>query len=646
MAIATGQITISDLYDGVPGETGPQGPSGNPGAIGVNTDGPTILVSGFDADGVFGAPTGIIHTGTSRYRLEATSYTVAASGQGYILACASGAVRFATLVAGTAGATSNLVWKDFNTGVETTSDAVIGCFTVESGVLSKAEIFPALSPERFIRSHFMEILRDSDATGGQLQDLAAALGADRILQTVVAMEAFIRSLWVSRLQSELFATDAYGYPSTGFCLDGISGIAKIASLMAKNADIAGRFNSDGFRTIDKVAGTVIPVATIPPTIYRYSEMCDLIASTDGRGAVSGTIEGFAFTRATRRLGQRVLLHANGSASDTITAAGGDKDPTILSRVSPLRLFGDSFFVQWNLGYSASFANRKLWRTKPGQTADQVFSDLEYQVNVGTEEAPEYVHPERTAGELWSSGSGSGDYAGSYGIDTARPDITVWVFSGALWGSATASSSYLRVWTNQAFTGLVLTNADAAYSVVAFQPDAFYPSASKAFSVGAVNQDSASMKKYRSGTALYDLFAAIPVGTNSAATGTVLIDGVSYAVTRLRKDEDRIVFFTGTQEVHVRKFISGTSIGAHTDLAITAQIVLGAMDGGIESMWVVPWAHAVYDIGQTAKRFRSMYLSGEMVSGSIQTGSVSASSVSAPTVNALGTTNKVYGAVFN
>jgi riboflavin synthase alpha subunit len=101
---------------------------------------------------------------------------------------------------------------------------------------------------------------------------------------------------------------------------------------------------------------------------------------------------------------------------------------------------------------------------------------------------------------------------------------------------------------------------------------------------------------------------IPVGTNSAATGVISVDGTSYTVTRLRKDDDRLVFFTGTQEVHVRKFVNGTDIGVYTDLAITTQVVLGAMNGGIESMWIVPWAHATYDIGQTLKRFRSLYLS--------------------------------------
>lgn len=645
--IAVGQITISILLDGTPGTQGPAGPAGNPGAIGVNIDGSTILVSGFNSEGEFGYPTGIIYLGTSKYQLDEANYTVTSSGQGYILANASGVVRFAKLVAETEGSasTSRMVWKDFNSGTEITSDAVIGQFKVESLQVTKAEITPPLSLDQFIRSQFMEILRNSDASEQQLQNMAMAMGADRIFQTIVAIDAFIKSLWVSRLESEIYSTDANGYPNTGFHLDGVTGIAKIASLMAKNADIFGRFNSDGFRTIDKVTGTTVPAITISPTIYKYSEMCDLIPSTDDRGSVSGTIEGYSFTLATRRINQRVCLHSNGAASSTITAAGGDKDPTILNRITPMRLFGDNFYVQWHIDYSGNFANRKLWRTKPGQTAGQVFSDLEYQVNIGTEEAPQYVYPERTAGELWSSGSGSGDYAGSYGIDTARPDVTVWVFSGALWGSATATSNYLHVWTNQAFNGLVLSNGDSSYTVVGFQPDAYYLASSKSFSVGSTNQDSAMMKKYRSGTDFYNSFSSIPVGTNSAATGVIRVDGTSCTVTRLRKDEDRLVFFTGTQEVHVRKFINGTTIGVYTDLAITTQVILGAMNGGIESMWIVPWAHATYDIGQTSKRFRSLYLSGELVSGSVQATTIAATSLIG-TVNASGTTNKVWGAVFN
>jgi len=116
------------------------------------------------------------------------------------------------------------------------------------------------------------------------------------------------------------------------------------------------------------------------------------------------------------------------------------------------------------------------------------------------------------------------------------------------------------------------------------------------------------------------------------------------------EDGRIVFFTGTEELQVRKFVNGTGTGVYTDLAITTSIVLGAMAGGIESMWIVPWSHASYDIGQTAKRFRSLYLSGEVVSGSLSATTVSATTISGTTVNgnvnAQGTPNKVWGAVFN
>jgi hypothetical protein len=624
----------------ITGEPGVQGPSGNPGAIGVNVVGSTIMVAGFDGEGQFGVPTGIVYVGSSRYVLNEASYTVTSSGQGYILASASGAVLFARLVAETEGSasTSRMVWKDFNSAAEITGDVVIGNFRVDALVITAAEMTPPLGLQQFIRSQFMEILRSSDASDQELQDMAMAMGADRIFQTIVAIDAFIKSLWVSRLESEIYSTDANGYPNTGFHLDGIAGVAKIASLMAKNADIVGTFSSDGFRTLSQVAGTTVAAYTVPSTIFKYSEMCDFIPDSDERQALSGTIEGYSFTKATRRVNKRVRLHANGSYSSTITASGGDKDPTIMSRITPIRLFGNTVYVQWHIYYSGNMTYRLLYRTKAGQSGDAIYADHFYKEDIDPDpDVTTYTYPERTAGQLWSGGSG--DYSGSYSVspETGRTDITVWVYSGALWGSVTATSNYMYIWTNQVFNGLVLTNGDTSYTVVGFEADAYYLASSKAFTVGTTNQDSTAMKKYRSGTDFYNRFSAVPVGTNSACSGIIRVDGTSYTVTRLRKDEDRLVFFTGTQEVHVRKFVNGTSTGVYTDLAITTEVVLGAMDGGIESMWIVPWAHALYDIGQSTKRFRSLYLSGELVSGSVSTGTIGASTVNATTV---------YGARFN
>jgi hypothetical protein len=222
---------------------------------------------------------------------------------------------------------------------------------------------------------------------------------------------------------------------------------------------------------------------------------------------------------------------------------------------------------------------------------------------------------------------SGSCSGSYALTAERPDASVVVYSNAIWGSQPATSNYHKIWTEQAFNGLVLTYNDAALRIVDYQPEAFYLSSSKPFTVGAVNQDSAS--------------------TNSAATGVVDVDGTAHAITRLRKDADKMVFFTGSAEIPVYKFVNGTNVGAYSNLGITTQIVVGAMEGGIESMWMIPWggSNGVYDIGSTMKRFRSLFLSSELHASSVSAGTVAATQVNG-TVNALGTSSRVYGAVFN
>ncbi len=615
----------------ITGDPGVQGPSGNPGAIGVNINGSTLQVSGFNSDGDFGYPTGIIYVGTSKYQLNEASYTVTSSGQGYILASASGIVRFAKLVAETEGsaATSRMVWKDFNSGIEITSDAVIGQFTVDSLQVTKAEITSSVSLDQFIRSQFMEILHSSDASDQQLQEMAMAMGADRIFQTIVAIDAFIKSLWVSRLESESYSTDANGYPDVGFHLDGIAGVAKIASLMAKNADIVGSFTSDGFKTLAQVTGTTVDAYTIPSTIFKDSEMTDLIPDSDDRVDLSGTIEGYAFTKATRRVNKRVRLYFAGQFSQTMNAG----NVRMYQRCLPIHVFGDNYFCEWHVAYNGNLTNLIFTIAPSTDSASKIADD--FYLKRTNDGDSTYINPEM---RLWYRNNGAtGSYSGTFSPTTSRPEFFLIFRSNAWWGSASARSDYLRVWTNQTFNGLVLTQGDADYAVVGFQPDAYYLSSTKAFRIGTINQDSSTMKKYKSGTDFYDRFSAVPVGTNSACSGIIRVNGISYTVTRIRKDEDRIVCFTGTQEVQVRKFVNGTSTGVYTDLAITTAVVLGAMDGGIESMWIVPWAHALYDIGQSAKRFRSLYLSGELVSGSVSTGTIGASTINATTV---------YGARFN
>ncbi len=264
-----------------------------------------------------------------------------------------------------------MAWKEFNTNVEIVADAVIGQFKVVGLNVVMAEMIPGRLTEQFINTNFMEILRNaSDNDDTELVVMAMAMGADRVMQTLVAIEAFIKNLWVSRLESESFSEDGNGFPDEGFHLDGVNGIAKIANLIAKNADIYGTFSSDGFKTLPKVTGATVPSATVAKTIYKYSEMSDLLSSGDEQQIVSGTIEGFSFTKANRRVNQRVLLQQTGSY--TVTVSAGQE--YIMSRITPSKLFGYNFFCEWHVDYTGNVGSRLYVRTKPNQTATQIMAE--------------------------------------------------------------------------------------------------------------------------------------------------------------------------------------------------------------------------------------------------------------------------------
>jgi hypothetical protein len=440
----TKRYVMTKVYQGETGGTGPQGPMGNPKALGVNKDLSKITVAGFNDDGTFGAATGLVYIGSSICTLNSKQYTVSQNGYGYILGNASGLIQFARLRAesdGTSGS-HRMAWKEFNTNVEIVADAVIGQFKVVGLNVVMAEMIPGRMTDQFINTNFMEILRNApDSDDAELVVMAMAMGADRVLQTLVAIDAFIRNLWVSRLESEAYSTDANGFPDAGFHLDGVSGIAKIANLIAKNADIKGMFTSDGFKTLPKVTGATVPTATVPKTIYKYSEMCDLLSAGDEQQVLSGTIEGYAFTKANRRVNQRVLLQQTGPV--TITVSAGQEH--IMSRIVPSKLFGYNFFCEWHINYTGNVSGRLYLRTKPGQTAAQISSEWWYDADES--DNTNYVNQSDMTLRSYHD---SGSYSGSYALSSERPDATVFVYSNAIWGSQDATSNYHKVWTEQAF----------------------------------------------------------------------------------------------------------------------------------------------------------------------------------------------------
>ncbi len=601
------------------GDTGEPGPMGNPGAVGVNTDGSKIQVAGFDEEGTFGSDRGIIYAGTQQLEIRFTEYTCTRDGKGYIAITSGSTVEFLSLSpAGTAG--QGVEWKDFNTDYPLPPNYIIGRFTVHNAVVTEASLDTARPTDIFIKTNLMELLIEANETGdtNQLKEMAMALGADKVFQILVADQAFIRELLVSKIKSNSYAVAPDGTPIAGYMLDDEAGIVFIADLVAQNADIAGSFKNAGFRTLEPNPGASISTVTINPTIYKQTDMYNLIPATDELQSVSGVIEGNSFNQAVRKAGERVLLYSSTSSSNATINAGDFK---ALKSHIPTIAFGRSYRIEWQIDYSGVNAHRVLL-TAPANTSNAEMKQL-YHHRTKVPRLDENGNPKKDDDgdiiydefytyqdemKFWHVHKGSGSYSGTYTTPSQYEKIALVAYSGALWGSKPASSNKLKIWTSKTFNSLVLVQG-SSHKEVTRKPNTYYLAVGHPFTIDSTNQDSSSMKKYRSGTDFYNKFHTLPVGAVGAVSqGKVEIDGDPYTVTRLQKTSDRITFWTDKGIKTVQKFIDGTDTGVYTSLKITQTIIFAKVDGGIESMHILPigGASKEYDIGQHDKRFRYGY----------------------------------------
>lgn len=609
-ALTKDEITIwhTICLTGPKGEPGEEGPSGAPGTLGVNTDGSVIQVAGFDSEGVFGQNVGIMHIGSQRISVPYNEYEFGGTGSGYIVLTNGNTIEFVKLIPVGGGAEPyRLAWLDFNSNVEVAPNYVIGRFLIADSVVLEANLHTPLQTETFLKANLMELLVEANKSGdiNQLEKIAVAMGADRIFQILVAQQGFIRELWVNKLQSNVYEENNQGVPIKGFKLDGDTGLASITGLIANQAEITGTFKNQGFKTLEPYAGVSIDVQTIDPTIFKFSEMYELIPSESSLQSLAGTIEGFSFTQATRRSDQRVLLTSDTDQSYVWMSSGVR---TIVKKSTPTTLFGRSYLIEWHFDGSNFWVSRYLLRVRPTDSNSKIYSDLSHQTTVGDGEEANTYYTYRDDMTLWSGSNGSGTYSGTYSTTSERSSIVTYATTGALWGGSSVYVNYMKVWTGKKFTALVLSDG-STYKEIVNQPNAYYLSSGKSFSVGSTNQNSATIKKYRSGTDFYNLFGTLAVGAiGSVSSGKIKINGTEYIVNKLQKSSDRITFWTNDGEKTVQMFTNGTSTGVYTELAITSAIVFAPIEGGVESMHILPinGANNTYDIGQNTKRFRTGY----------------------------------------
>jgi hypothetical protein len=397
---------------------------------------------------------------------------------------------------------------------------------------------------------------------------------------VAQLGLFMDLIIAGILKSTNYTESSSGVPMAGFKLDGLNGLIKALGLEAYSAMIYGNLEASGFRTLQEEGGTTIGVSTISPTLWKHSEMEDLVASQDTLATLSGTIEGFSFTKATRRSNQRVLLASHGYEFEEISAGEHHK----FTKLRPTRLFGVTYLCE-GAGYYSGYSSRRQYFIVPSPED-------------GTAQYLGYFSENYTFSQTHTVS------------DEKFVDFYITHISDAWWGSQSSYVNYHRIWTNQVFSGLVLVNGETSFKVIEPEPNAYYPN-SKTWTIGSYNQN--SIDNYCSGTDFYNKFSSLAVGADGFCDGgQIRVNGTLYTVTRLTKNANSITFYTSGGVVTVNKFQEGTSVGVYTSLAVTQAINFQAVAGGIETKHIFPWGTQAgtpgsYDIGTSSERFNTAWL---------------------------------------
>ncbi|MGH0053810.1 MAG: hypothetical protein ACQ5SW_10515, partial [Sphaerochaetaceae bacterium] len=405
-------------------------------------------------------------------------------------------------------------------------------------------------------------------------------GTYMFVAVLVAQLGLFHDLLVAALlRSTNYSENADGVPTSGFLLDGIRGLIKVLGLEAYEATIYGNLIASGFKTLQEETGTTIAAASITPTLWKHSEMEALIADQDTLAVISGTVDGYSFTKAARRNNKRILLASHGYESETISA----DETHLFTILYPSLLFGRTFYCKFKGYYEGYKSSRGYWANGSGFIrAFKYAMSTSYTIERSFPLNEEY------------------NETGFYITHSSQ----------ALWGSRGSHVDYHQVWTNEIFTGLVLVDGEASYHSVSSEPNAYYPN-TKTWQIGSISQT--DKDNYCSGTDFYNLFSALSIGSDGFCDGgQVNINGALYNVTRLIKNTNSITFYTSAGIITVNKFQEGSPVGVYTQLAITQSINFQAVAGGIETKHIFPWGTQSgnpgnYDIGTSAERFNTLWI---------------------------------------
>jgi len=406
--------------------------------------------------------------------------------------------------------------------------------------------------------------------------LAELSGSWLYAAVVVAQLGLFMELLVTKLSSPNVTRDATGKLTDGFVIDGINRLIETYNLKSWNAEIYGFLESKGFRTL--IGGDIQNVSTynVPKSIYNFH--LSVLSRFPAGGSilgypVAGSFEGFSFTRGVQQPGANLLLASHDYEYEDMSP-GETHD---FSALYPSKHFGSTFTCKASGSYAGIGSHR--YHGRQGNPTESSLPESYTDTFTKTLGASEEYFNIRHVSTRWFGTKSS--YA-LHSVYTSRSfyDYTLLLLNVA------------PSWSNPKDTRTAILGS----KLISYGYNAYLLSASHPFTIGAYNQDSATVKKYASGTDFYNRFSAIPVGANGFATGKIKYSAYNgpdtpteYTVTRLAKTETAIVLTVGGGIViTINKFTDGGTAGVYKHIEISEQIQYRPTVSGMEVQHIMPW----------------------------------------------------------
>jgi hypothetical protein len=370
-----------------------------------------------------------------------------------------------------------------------------------------------------------------------------------------------------------------------------SGEVQATSGVFQNSLVYGRLIHDSLETVEQQAGTTIGAVSTAQSLWSELGFYNAFGVSDSptlQAITANSWKGKTPIYATKRNNSRVTLLSQTSLSE-------EYDNSIFMSYGT----GDIFLGTYQIPTSGTKRAKLKLFLDEGQYAGIRFNYITFKVSLNSQYGP-LIHS-----ETWTNSSFNSDPTIEFNVNTGD---TLY-----FWAEYDCTESFgshdLGIYINNRYlytalyTGLVFKYSDNSISLAVGISNSVFSDDS--WSSSSPSFSTANILSRRKGDALIDSIGLSGTSFIDCVSGSITINGNTYAISRIRKLTNSVEVISGTTTYVISRFIEGSASGAYTSLSTTS-IVPVSQSAGVQCKTLSPKTNNTYDVGSSGNYFREIY----------------------------------------